>query len=100
MKKCTDAKIAAKKAVGKYPSIRRFCADVGCCNNFENDVENQLKRDVDISARIKNAEKSSLNDGLLRGLSLALTAFVAFQKIMNSLFPSLRLCVQLPLFDY
>ena len=45
---------AAKKAIQKYPSIQRFCADADYRNSFEKDVESQLKRGVDISTRIKS----------------------------------------------
>ena len=45
---------AAQKAIQKYPSIQRFCADEGYRNSFEKDVESQLKRGVDISSRIKS----------------------------------------------
>ena len=45
---------AAKKAIQKYPSIQRFCADAGYRNSFEKNVESQLKRGVDISTRIKS----------------------------------------------
>lgn len=45
--------LAAKRALEKYPSIQRFCADAGYRKTFEQDVKETLKRDVDISARIK-----------------------------------------------
>ena len=45
---------AAKKAIQKYPSIQRFCADVGYRNSLEKDVESQLNRGVDIFSRIKS----------------------------------------------
>ena len=44
--------IAAKRAVEKYPSIQRFCADVGYCKTFEKDVAELLGLSVDISKRI------------------------------------------------
>ena len=44
---------AAKIAVKKYPSIKRFCADAGYRKSFEHDVQTQLALGVDISARIK-----------------------------------------------
>ena len=45
--------MAAKLAVEKYPSIKRFCADAGYRKSFEADVQEQLALGVDISARIK-----------------------------------------------
>ena len=45
--------LAAKRAVEKYPSIRRFCADAGYRKTFEQDVKETLGLEVDISARIK-----------------------------------------------
>ena len=44
--------IAAKWAVEKYPSIQRFCADVGYRKTFEKDVAELLGLSVDISKRI------------------------------------------------
>ena len=37
----------------KYPSIQRFCADVGYRKTFEQDVSRELGLGVDISVRIK-----------------------------------------------
>ena len=34
--------LAAKRAVEKYPSIRRFCADAGYRKTFEQDVKETL----------------------------------------------------------
>ena len=45
--------LAAKRAVEKYTSIRRFCADAGYRKTFEQDVKETLGLEVDISARIK-----------------------------------------------
>ena len=45
--------LAARKAFEKYPSIQRFCADVGYRKTFEQDVSRELGLGVDISARIK-----------------------------------------------
>ena len=44
--------IAAKRAVEKYPSIQRFCADAGYRKTFEKDVAELLGLSVDISKRI------------------------------------------------
>ena len=44
--------IAAKRAVEKYPSIKRFCADAGYRKTFEKDVAELLGLSVDISKRI------------------------------------------------
>ena len=41
--------LAAKKAIQKYPSIQRFCADAGYRNSFEKEVESQLKGSVQTS---------------------------------------------------
>lgn len=43
----------AKMASISYPSIQRFCADAGYRKTFVLDVNTQLKRAVDISARIQ-----------------------------------------------
>ena len=45
---------AAKKAIPKYPSIQRFCADAGYRNSFDKDIESKLNRGVDTSSRIKS----------------------------------------------
>ena len=45
--------LAARNAFEKYPSIQRFCADVGYRKSFEQDVFQELGLGVDISARIK-----------------------------------------------
>lgn len=45
--------LAAKLAFGKYPSIKRFCADAGYRKSFELDVLEQLGLGVDIVARNK-----------------------------------------------
>ena len=44
--------IAAKRAVEKYPSIQRFCADAGYRKTFEKDVAELLGLSVEISKRI------------------------------------------------
>ena len=44
--------IAAKRAVEKYSSIQRFCADAGYRKTFEKDVAELLGLGVDISKRI------------------------------------------------
>ena len=44
--------IAAKRAVEKYLSIQRFCADAGYRKTFEKDVAELLGLSVDISKRI------------------------------------------------
>ena len=44
--------IAAKRAVEKYPSIQRFCADAPYRKTFEKDVAELLGLSVDISKRI------------------------------------------------
>ena len=44
--------IAAKRAVEKYPSIQRFCADAGYRKTFEKDVAELLGLSVNISKRI------------------------------------------------
>lgn len=44
---------AAKEAVKRYPSIRRFCADAGYRKTFEQDVSRELGLGIDISVRIK-----------------------------------------------
>ena len=43
--------LAARTACGKYPSVRRFCADAGHRKTFGQDVSRELG--VDISAPIK-----------------------------------------------
>lgn len=45
--------LAAREAFEKYPSIQRFCADVGYCKTFDQDVSSELGLGVDISVRIK-----------------------------------------------
>ena len=45
--------LAAKRAVEKYPSIRRVCSDAGYRKTFVQDVKETLGLEVDISARIK-----------------------------------------------
>ena len=46
--------LVARDAFEKYPSIQRFCADVGYRKSFEQDVSQKLGLGVDISARIKS----------------------------------------------
>lgn len=43
----------AKKAVEKYPSLERFCADAGYRKSFEEAVQAQLGLGVDITEKIK-----------------------------------------------
>ena len=45
--------LAAKPAVERYPSIKRFCGDAGYRKSFEEAVQEQLSLGVDISERIK-----------------------------------------------
>ena len=45
--------LAARDAFEKYPSIQRFCADVGYRKTFEQDVSHELGLGVDISVRSK-----------------------------------------------
>ena len=44
--------IEAKRAVEKYPSIQRFCADAGYHKTFEKNVAELLGLSVDVSKRI------------------------------------------------
>ncbi len=46
----------ARKAVKKYPTIQRFCADAAYRRSFEEDVQEQLGLGVDISEKIKPHE--------------------------------------------
>ena len=43
----------AQKAVKKYPTLQRFCADAGYRKSFEDAVQEQLGLGVDISEKIK-----------------------------------------------
>jgi len=43
----------ARKAYGKYPTIRKFCGDDGYRKSFEEDVLSELGLGVDILKRIK-----------------------------------------------
>lgn len=52
--------LAAKKACEKYPSIQASCADAGYRGTFIDEVQQQLQRKVDISARIKPHEWEKL----------------------------------------
>ncbi len=45
--------LPAKKAVEKYPSLERFCADAGYRKSFEEAVQDQLGLGVDITEKIK-----------------------------------------------
>jgi len=44
----------ARKAVQKYPTIKKFCGDNGYRNSFENAVLDEFGIGVDISKRIKH----------------------------------------------
>ena len=44
--------LPAKKAVERYPTIKKFCADAGYRKSFVEDANVQLGLDVDISERI------------------------------------------------
>lgn len=46
----------AQKAVKKYPTLQRFCADAGYRKSFEEDVQEKLGLGVDISEKIKPHE--------------------------------------------
>ena len=50
----------AKLAVGRYPSIERFCADAGYRGTFVFDVDEILGLGVDISKKIKPHEWEKL----------------------------------------
>ena len=52
--------LAAQKALAKYPSIRRFCADAGYRGTFEKDIWKKYRIGVDISEIIKPKEWSIL----------------------------------------
>ncbi len=43
----------ARKAYQRYRTIKKFCGDEGYRKSFEEDVEDELGLDVDISARLK-----------------------------------------------
>ena len=43
----------ARRALERYPSIQKFCADAGYRGTFISDVKEQLGLDVDISEKIK-----------------------------------------------
>ena len=43
---------SARKALRRYPTIKKFCGDEGYRKSFEKDVKMQLGLGVDISARI------------------------------------------------
>ena len=52
--------LAAQKACKKYPSIQAFCADAGYRGTFIDEVNQQLRRRVDISEKIKPHEWEKL----------------------------------------
>ena len=45
--------LAAQKALAKYPSILRFCADADYRSTFEKDILERYGLEVDISEKIK-----------------------------------------------
>ena len=45
--------LVAKRAVEKYPSIQKFCADAGYRGTFLKKVQGLLSLNVDISEKIK-----------------------------------------------
>ena len=52
--------LPAELAVGRYPSIEKFCADMGYRGTFVLDVDEFLGRGVDISEKIKPGEWEKL----------------------------------------
>lgn len=52
--------LAAQKACKKYSSIQAFCADAGYRGTFIDEVNQQLRRRVDISEKIKPHEWEKL----------------------------------------
>ena len=52
--------LPAELAVGRYPSIERFCADMGYRGTFVLDVDEILGRGVDISEKIRPGEWEKL----------------------------------------
>ncbi len=52
--------LPARKAVSKYPSINRFCADAGYRKSFVAAVQEEFDPGVDISEKIKPHEWEKL----------------------------------------
>ena len=52
--------LAAQKACKKYPSIQAFCADAGYRGTCIDEVNQQLRRRVDVSEKIKPHEWEKL----------------------------------------
>ena len=84
--------LAAKRAVEKYPSIRRFCADAGYRKTFEQDVKETLGLEVDISARIKPEWTILPKRWIVERTWHGSTISDAFPKTMRLQLDQLRLC--------
>ena len=52
--------LAAKRAYGSHPGLKRFCADAGYRGTFVKDVRDSLGLGVDISEKIKPHEWEKL----------------------------------------
>ena len=85
--------IAAKRAVEKYPSIQRFCADAGYRKTFEKDVAELLELSVDISKRITSEWQALPKRWVVERTLAWIKTPDAFQKTMRFPFFLLKLCV-------